>query len=120
MKLVDGKPTGKRRGHGFAINYFRTMRFTTNVPSSPDQYTSATVYVFAGNGELLLEKNFACEIPTANAATAGRSSTDSDQPSQGNVLRDFKNATARESPQIPQTPQNENQPSESDDPSLFQ
>lgn len=117
MKLVDGKPSGKRRGHTFAINYFRTMRFTTNVPPSPDLYTSATVYVFAGNGELLLEKNFPCEIPTANAATEGRSSPDSDQASQGNVLRDFKNAAARESPQTPPT---ENQPSGSDDPSLFQ
>ncbi|MGD8524201.1 MAG: hypothetical protein PVF56_23830 [Desulfobacterales bacterium] len=117
MKLVDGKPTGKRHGHAFAINYFRTMRFTANVPPSPDQYTSATVYVFAGNGELLLEKNFPCEIPTAKAATASRSSLDSDQPSQGNVLRDFKNAAARESPQTPQT---ENQASGSDDPSLSQ
>jgi hypothetical protein len=117
MKLVNGKPTGQQRGHGFAINYFRTMRFTTNVPPSPDQYKSATVYVFAGNGELLLEKNFPCEIPTANTATTGQSSPDSDQPSQGNVLRDFKSAGARETPQSLPTG---NQPSEIDDPSLFQ
>jgi hypothetical protein len=116
MKLVDGKPTGQRRGHGFAINYFRTMRFTTNVPPSADQYKSATVYVFAGNGDLLLEKNFPCEIPVASAVTTGRSTPDSDQPSQSNVLRDFKNAAARESSQ---SPASETQPSESDDPSLF-
>jgi hypothetical protein len=117
MKLVDGKPTGQRRGHAFAINYFRTMRFTTNVPPSPDQYTLATVYVFSGNGELLLEKDFPCEIPTANTTPAARSSSKSDQASPVNVLRDFKNAAARESPQ---TPPAENQPSGTDDPSLFQ
>jgi len=117
MKLVDGKPTGERRGHAFAINYFRTMRFTANVPPSPDQYKSATVFVFAGNGELLLEKNFPCEIPTVNGATTGQSSPGSDQASQGNVLRDFKNASALESPQTPPTG---NQPSGSEDPSLLQ
>jgi hypothetical protein len=117
MKLVDGKPTGQRRGHAFAINYFRTMRFTTNVPPSPDQYKSATVYVFAGDGELLLEKNFPCEIPTATAADAGQSSPDTNRPSHGDVLRDFKNAAARESSQSLPT---ENQQTDPVDPSLFQ
>jgi len=117
MKLVDGKPTGERRGHAFAINYFRTMRLTTNVPPSPDQYTSATVYVFSGDGELLLEKNFPCEIPTVNGTTTGRSSPDPDQASPANVLRDFKNAATRESPQ---TPPAGNQPPGPEDPSLFQ
>ena len=116
MKLVNGKPTGKRRGHAFAINYFRTMRFTANVPPSPDQYKSATVYVFSGNGELLLEKNFPCGIPTASAAVTVRTSPDSDQPSQGNILRDFNNTAVRESSQTPPTG---NQPSGSDDQSLF-
>jgi hypothetical protein len=117
MRLVDGKPTGQRRGHGFAINYFRTMRFTTNFPSSPDQYKSATVYVFSGNGELLLEKNFPCEIPMANVDTKGRSSPNSELPSQDKVLRDFKSVGARESSQSLPTG---NQPSEPNDPSLFE
>jgi cell division protein FtsL len=58
MELVDGKPTGKQRGHRFAINHFRTMRLTANIPDSPDRFQTAAVYVFAGNGELLLEKDF--------------------------------------------------------------
>jgi hypothetical protein len=62
MKLVDGKPTGKQHGHGFAINNFRTMRLTANIPNSPDRFQTATVYVFSGNGELLLEKDFAISL----------------------------------------------------------
>jgi hypothetical protein len=93
------------------------MRFTANVPPSPDQYKSATVYVFSGNGELLLEKKFPCEIPTASAAATVRISPDSDQPSQGNVLRDFNNAA---DPESSQTLPTGNQPSGSDDQSFFQ
>jgi cell division protein FtsL len=62
MELVDGKPTGKQHGHRFAINNFRTMRITANIPDSPDRFQTAAVYVFAANGELLLEKDFAIRL----------------------------------------------------------
>lgn len=116
MELVDGKPTGQRRGYAFAINYFRTMRFTADVPPSPDQYRTAAVYVFTGDGELLLEKNFPLEFPAESSEASDQSSTDSGQHSMENVLRDFKSTAAQQSPQSPQTG---NQPSESGDPSPF-
>ena len=63
MGLVGGKPTGKQRGHGFSINYFRTMRFTTNIPQSSDRFNKAAVYVYTRKGQLLLEQEFPADIP---------------------------------------------------------
>ena len=63
MGLVGGKPTGKQRGHGFSINYFRTMRFTTNIPQSSDRFNKAAVYVYTRKGQLLLEQEFSADIP---------------------------------------------------------
>jgi hypothetical protein len=91
VTLVNGKPTGKQRGHGFAINYFRTMRFTTWVPPTPDQFKTATVFVFTRTGELLLEKNFPFEMPTVNTEASG-------QPSMDGVLRTLKGAATQETP----------------------
>ena len=89
LALVNGKPTGEQRGHGFAINYFRTMRFTTNLPRSPGKYDKAAVYVFAGTGELLLEKDFPVEIAARNPESSRPSSTDTE-------VRQFKSTGAQE------------------------
>ena len=66
MALSNGKPTGRRRGYPFGINYFKTMRLKTNLPKSPEIYRNATVYVFTKQGELLLEKNFPVNLPAAH------------------------------------------------------
>ena len=63
MPLVDGRPTGKQRGHSFGINYFKTMRLSTRSPKFPEKFQTATVYVFTRNGELLLEKGFPVKLP---------------------------------------------------------
>jgi hypothetical protein len=63
MPLVEGKPSGRHRGYAFEINYFRTMRFSTASPMYPEKYNTATVYVFTSSGELLLEQDFAVELP---------------------------------------------------------
>jgi hypothetical protein len=63
MPLVEGKPSGRHRGYAFEINYFRTMRFSTASPMYPDKYKIASVYVFANSGKLLLEQDFAVELP---------------------------------------------------------
>jgi hypothetical protein len=78
--LVEGKPTGHQRGHGFAINYFRTMRFTANAPQPPDQYNKAAVYVYTANGRLLLEQEFPAEIPVPEPKIPEPSSTGSALP----------------------------------------
>jgi hypothetical protein len=65
VPLVDGKPTGRQTGHSFGINYFKTMRFSSNYPKFPDEYQVATVYVFTHQGELLLEEDFPVKLPAA-------------------------------------------------------
>jgi hypothetical protein len=68
MPLVDGKPTGKQRGYAFGINYFKSMRFSSNYPKSPEDYQVATVYVFTRKGELLVEKDYPVSLPTTSRA----------------------------------------------------
>ena len=116
MALVNGKPTGRQPGHGFAINYFRTMRFTTNIPPSADQFKTATVYVFTRTGEMLLEKNFPVEIPAQNAEASGQSSMVSGRPSMNDVLRTFKGSAAQQTPSHSAT---EDESSETSDPHPF-
>jgi len=60
--LVDGRPTGKQRGHTFGINYFKTMRLSTRSPKFPEKYETASIYVFTRKGELLLEKEYPVKL----------------------------------------------------------
>jgi hypothetical protein len=76
LGLVDGKPTGKQRGHRFSINHFRTMRFTANAPQTLAKYNTAAVYVFADDGEFLLEKNFPVEFAVHTPPLAQPSEAD--------------------------------------------
>ncbi len=63
LPLVDGRPSGKQRGHSFGINYFKTMRLSTPSPKFPQQFQTASVYVFTREGELLLEKDYPVKLP---------------------------------------------------------
>jgi len=72
MSLSDGKPTGRQRGYDFGINYFKTMRFKTNLPNSPEVYQSATVFIYTRNGNLMLEQDFPVNLPPAQPATASK------------------------------------------------
>jgi hypothetical protein len=63
MPLVDGRPTGKKRGHSFGIKYFKTMRVSTRSPKFADKFQTASVYVFTKEGDLLLEKGFPIKLP---------------------------------------------------------
>jgi hypothetical protein len=76
LGLVDGKPTGKQRGHRFAISYFRTMRFTANAPQALEKYNIAAVYVFGEDGEFLLEKDFPVEFAAQKPASLQPSTAD--------------------------------------------
>jgi hypothetical protein len=69
VSLSDGKPSGRQRGHSFGINYFKTMRFKTNLPKTPDIYQTATVFIFTPKGDLLLEQDFPVKLPEASPAT---------------------------------------------------
>ncbi|MGB5748962.1 MAG: hypothetical protein WBM69_18420 [Desulfobacterales bacterium] len=63
MPLVDGRPTGKQRGHSFGINYFKTMSLSTQPPKFPEKFQTASIYVFTREGELLLEKTYPVKLP---------------------------------------------------------
>jgi hypothetical protein len=61
VKLVDGRPTGAT-GQPFRISRFRVAKFTIEGYADPSQFDSATVYVYAKTGELILEKEFSVQI----------------------------------------------------------
>ena len=63
ISLSNGKPTGRQRGHSFGISNFKTMRFKTNLPKSPEKFREASVFIFTKKGDLLLEKSFSVNLP---------------------------------------------------------
>ena len=58
ISLVEGKPTGRQQGSAFGISNYKIMRFTARKAHSPEKFQTASVYVFAKTGELLLEQDF--------------------------------------------------------------
>ena len=61
VKLIDGRPTGDQ-GQPFRIARFRIAKFTIEGYAEPDQFDTATVFVYTRNGELILEKEFSIQI----------------------------------------------------------
>jgi hypothetical protein len=68
--LQEGKPTGRDQGHSFGINNYKTIRLRTVAPQSLEKFQTATVYVFGRNGELLLEQDFAINLPASDGSSA--------------------------------------------------
>ena len=62
ISLIGGKPTGKQQGNAFGIKNFRMMQFTAAKSHSPELFQTASVYVFAKTGELLLEQDFPVKL----------------------------------------------------------
>ena len=63
VSLVDGKPTGKRKGKTFSISFFRTMKYSRKVPGSPERFDTAEVFVFTNKGAFLLAQTFPLKLP---------------------------------------------------------
>jgi hypothetical protein len=61
VKLIDGRPTGNQ-GQPFRIARFRVAKFTIEGYAEPDQFDTATVFVYARSGDLILEKEFSIQI----------------------------------------------------------
>ncbi len=61
VQLIDGKPSGKR-GKAFKINNFRTLNFKAFNQKAPIRYNSATIFIYASNGDLLASKDHNFEI----------------------------------------------------------
>jgi|GEM_PF-446309 len=62
-RLVDGKPARIHRGRYFSISRFNVVKFKSTYEAPPRTLNSATVFVYSGAGDLLLEKHFAIENP---------------------------------------------------------
>ena len=62
ISLIGGKPNGKQQGNAFGIKNFKMMQFTANKSRSPELFQTASVYVFAKTGELLLEQDFPVKL----------------------------------------------------------
>jgi len=63
VSLVDGKPTGKRKGKTFSISFFRAMKYSRKVPGSPERFDTAEVFVFTNEGKFLLAQTFPLKLP---------------------------------------------------------
>jgi hypothetical protein len=68
VTLVDGKPGRIHLGRYFSISRFNIVKFKTVFTDSPRPFNSATVFVYSGAGDLLLEKQFAIENPFKGTA----------------------------------------------------
>jgi cell division protein FtsB len=105
MPLVDGKPTGRHKGHSFGINHFKTMRFSANYPKLPHLYQTATVYIFSNQGELLLEADFPIALPASGReAPAASSSSDETSPAGSPPASTAASAATDKSPDTRQAP----------------
>ncbi len=63
VMLVDGKPGRIHLGRYFSISRFNIVKFNSAYEDSPGPFNSATVFVYSGAGDLLLEKRFSIENP---------------------------------------------------------
>ena len=104
ISLSNGKPTGRQRGHSFGINNFKTLRFKTNLPKSPEVYRDATVFIFSQKGDLLLEKDFSVNLPALPPVAASKPPLKTPSaPPQVSSSRSFTGAPSTSSSKPPST-----------------
>ncbi|MBI9086742.1 MAG: hypothetical protein JEZ11_24310 [Desulfobacterales bacterium] len=58
VPLENGRPLRITNGRYFSIARFNTVTFKAKDPGDPNRFRSATVFVFALSGELLLKRHF--------------------------------------------------------------
>lgn len=58
VPLENGRPVRITNGRYFSIARFNIVTFKAKDPGDPDRFRSATVFVFALSGELLLKRHF--------------------------------------------------------------
>ncbi len=63
VPLVEGKPSRIRLGRYFSISRFNIVKFKSIYGQDPRPFSKATVFVYSGAGDLLLEKKFSIENP---------------------------------------------------------
>jgi hypothetical protein len=68
VRIVDDKPGRIHPGRYFSISRFNIVKFERAYKESPRPFNSATVFVYSGAGDLLLEKRFSIENPFKETA----------------------------------------------------
>lgn len=61
VQLIDGVPNGNQ-GKSFKINNYRTMTFKAYGLKPPVRFNTASVYVYTGDGKLLLNREIPIDI----------------------------------------------------------
>ncbi len=68
VRIVDDKPGRIHLGRYFSISRFNTVKFKRAYAELPRPFNRATVFVYSGAGDLLLEKRFSIENPFKETA----------------------------------------------------
>ena len=68
VRIVDDKPGQIHPGRYFSISRFNIVKFKRAYAEAPRPFNSATVFVYSGAGDLLLEKRFSIESPFKETA----------------------------------------------------
>ena len=88
VRLVDGKPERIHRGRYFSISRFNIVNFKRAYETPPQELSSATVFVYSGAGDLLLEKHFAFENPIIERAAPAETGNDPQAGESGDIGTD--------------------------------
>ncbi|MCP3951962.1 MAG: hypothetical protein GY697_07055, partial [Desulfobacterales bacterium] len=70
VTFANGKPDQIHLGRYFSISRFNIVKFKGAYEGNPRPFNSATVFVYSGAGDLLLEKHFSIEDPFKTAVPA--------------------------------------------------
>ena len=97
VELVGDRPSGKR-GKKFAIQRFRTMRFTARSPNDSGEFQTAAVYVFLKTGELVLQQEFPVKLAPPPVSQSEMPSTQTRSAETSSVVTPSLKALLTETP----------------------
>jgi hypothetical protein len=63
VDLPKGRPTGRQKGYTFSISRQKSFSHTVPAPKTFPAFSTAVLYVFATDGQLLLAKDYEIEVP---------------------------------------------------------
>jgi hypothetical protein len=62
VDLPRGRPSGTQKGYTFSISYSKAFSRSMPAPKSFPTFTTAVVYVFSPEGQLLLARDYAVHL----------------------------------------------------------
>ncbi len=104
VAIPAGKPAQFKKGRFFSILRYTTIKFKQQIPAEHiENFNEAVVFVYASNGDLMLEKVFSVSIKLkpAKASTAANPEVKTALPADGNIQTEtVKPVSAEKSNQI--------------------